>query len=157
MIWSVLLHVSCPINAPTTPAISAKRWLDTTEWPTGVGPSLQRRGPCSPPHAKQQGPPQALLTLGRAVRRRGSTPTRRLQVENHRRQDLHQRLEHRTATSFLPLNKHTFPYQFFVFTNPRALVTSDPRKLQGVKPRSGAGTNDISMFTSRTSHVSNFL
>jgi len=26
---------SCPINASTTPAISAGRWLDTTEWPTG--------------------------------------------------------------------------------------------------------------------------
>ena len=26
---------SCPINTPTTPAISAGRWLDTAEWPTG--------------------------------------------------------------------------------------------------------------------------
>ena len=28
---------SCPINTSTTPAISARRWLDTAEWPTGHG------------------------------------------------------------------------------------------------------------------------
>ena len=27
--------MSCPINASTTPAILAGRWLDTAEWPTG--------------------------------------------------------------------------------------------------------------------------
>ena len=43
------------------------------------------RGPCSPPCAEQQGPPQALPTLGGVVRHRGSTPARRLKVENHRR------------------------------------------------------------------------
>ena len=53
--------------------------------PTGAGPSLQRRGPGSLPHAEQQGLPQALPTLGGAVRRRGSTLAKRLQVENHRR------------------------------------------------------------------------
>ena len=71
----------------------------------GVGPSLQRRGPSSPPRTEQQGPPQALPALGGAVRRHGSTPPRRLQVENHQWRGLHQRLEHQAATSFLPLNK----------------------------------------------------
>ena len=32
----------------------------TVPRPTGVGPSLQHRGPCSLPRAEQQGPPQAL-------------------------------------------------------------------------------------------------
>ena len=32
--------------------------------PMGAGLSLQRWGPCSPPRAEQQGPPQALPTLG---------------------------------------------------------------------------------------------
>ena len=60
----------------------------------GVGPSLQRRGSGSPPRAEQQGPPQALPTMGGAIRRRGSTLARHLQVENHLWQGLHQRLEH---------------------------------------------------------------
>ena len=124
----------------------------------GVGLILQRRGPRPPPCAEQQGPPQTLAALGRALRHRGSTSPGHLQAENHQRRGVHQRLEHRTATSLLPLNKRILcPYQFFVFTNPRALVTFDPRKMQGVRPRLGAGTNDISMFTSRASHVSNFL
>ena len=83
--------------------------------PTGVGPSLQCWGPGSPPRVEQQGPPQALPALGGAIRHRGSTLARRLQVENHQRRGLHQRLEHRTATSLLPLNKRILgPYQFFL-------------------------------------------
>ena len=62
--------------------------------PMGVGPSLQRRGPHPSPRVEQQGPPQALPALGWAVRCRGSTPPRRLQVKNHQRRGLHQRLEH---------------------------------------------------------------
>ena len=121
----------------------------------GVGLSLQHRGPSSPPRAEQQGPSQALTALGRAVCHRGSTSARCLQVENHQWRGLHQRLEHRTATSLLPLNKRILgPYQFFVFTNPRSIATSNPSKMQGVIPRSGAGTNDISMFTLQTPHVS---
>ena len=59
-----------------------------------VGPSLQHQGPSSLPRAEQQGPSQALPTLGGAIRHRISTPARRLQVENHRQRGLHQRLEH---------------------------------------------------------------
>ena len=33
-------------------------------------------------------------------------------------------------------------------------MTSDPSKMQGVRPRSGARTNNISMFTLQTPHVS---
>ena len=60
----------------------------------GVGPSLQRWGPGSLPRAEQQGPPKALPTLVGTVRHHESTLARHLQVENHRRGGLHQRLEH---------------------------------------------------------------
>ena len=60
----------------------------------GAGLSLQCWGPSSPPHVEKQGPPQALPTLGRAVHHRRSTLARRLQIENHQRRGLHQRLEH---------------------------------------------------------------
>ena len=59
-----------------------------------VGLSLQHQGPGSPPRAEQEGPSQALPALGGAIRHRGSTLARRLQVEDHRRRGLHQRLEH---------------------------------------------------------------
>ena len=51
----------------------------------GAGPSLQHQGPGSLPHAKQEGPSQALPALGGALRHRGSTLAKRLQVENRQR------------------------------------------------------------------------
>ena len=146
-----------PATSPSSVQLSTSRRCEVPQ-PAGAGSILQRRGPHPPPCAEQQAPPQTLAALRRALRRRGSTSPGHLQAENHQRRGVHQRLEHRTATSLLPLNKRILcPYQFSVFTNPRALVTSDPSKMHGVRPRSGAGANDISMFTSRTSHVSNFL
>ena len=84
----------------------------------GAGPSLQRRGPGYPPRAEQQGPSQALPTLGGAVCHRGSTLARHLQVENHERQSLHECLEHRAATSLLPLNKRILSLISFVIIIP---------------------------------------
>ena len=60
----------------------------------GTGSILQHRGPRPPPCVEQQGPPQALTALGGALRRRRSTSPGRLQVENHQRRGLQQRLEH---------------------------------------------------------------
>ena len=52
-------------------------------------------------------------------------------------------LQHRAATSLLPLNKRILFLSVFVFKNPRSLVTSEPYKLRGVGPHSGA---DVSTF-----------
>ena len=87
----------------------------------GMGPSLQHRGPCSPPRAEQHGPPQALPALGGAVHRCGSTLARRLQAKNHRRRGLHQCLEHRAAIELLPLNKCIFSPISFVIEIPDLL------------------------------------
>ena len=64
---------------------------------------LQHRGPSAPPRLEQQEPPQALYALGGTVRRRGGALTWNLQVQDHQRQGLRQCLEHRVATSLLPL------------------------------------------------------
>ena len=88
-----------------------------------------------------------------AICRRGSTSVRRLQVEDHRRRCLHQCLEHRAAMSFLPLINAYFSLSVFVFKNPRSLVTSDPFKLQGVGPHSGADISDTSTFILQTQPV----
>ena len=46
---------------------------------------------------------KALFTMGGTVRRHGGAPTGHLQAQDHQWQSLHQCLEHRVATSLLPL------------------------------------------------------
>ena len=99
--------------------------------PTGAGSSLQCRRPRPLSCAEQQEPPQALPTLGRTVRCRGNTTSRCLQIENHQRQGLHQCLEHRIATPFLPLNKRIlFLISLCLYKTP---TFSDDRPLQNHK------------------------
>ena len=77
-----------------------------------AGSALQHRGPSPPPRTEQQGPPQALPTVGGTVCHCRGTLARRLQTKNHRWRGLHQCLEHRAATSLLPL---VFPFQSFQY------------------------------------------
>ena len=147
------------MTSPSSARPSTNRRCDGTITDgCGAKPSTLRPSPSLCP--EQQGPPQALPTLGRAVRHRRSTPSRCLQIGNHRRQGLHQCLEHQTATSFLPLNNAYSSLSVFVFTKPRSLVTTDPYKLRGVGPHSGADDiNDTSTFTLQklpVSHLQTF-
>jgi hypothetical protein len=76
----------------------------TIPCPPHPGLGIQRRGLGALAQAKQQGSAQIDPTMGGPIRRHRSTPTWRLQAGHHRRRSIHQRLEHRTATSLLLLD-----------------------------------------------------
>jgi len=64
---------------------------------------LKRGRPCPAATAKQSRTPQADPAMGRPVRGRRGLETRNVQVSAREGGGLHQRMEHRTATSILPL------------------------------------------------------
>ena len=68
--------------------------------------------------------------MGGTIRCRGGAPTRHLQPQDHRLRSLHQRLEHRIATSLLPLIYARFLLSVLLST-PRSLVTPDPSNGKG--------------------------
>ena len=69
----------------------------------GPAPRPQRRGLGAEASTGQQGPPQALTTMGRTVHNRRGAQTRHVQAGERKRRSPLQRLEHTTATSLLSL------------------------------------------------------
>src|SRR6185295_12478380 len=76
----------------------------------GPAPRSQRRGLGAEASTGQQGPPQALTTMGRTVHNRRGTQARHVQAGKRERRSPHQRLEHTTATSFLSLSISSYLY-----------------------------------------------
>ena len=74
-------------------------------------PRPQQRGLGAEASTRQQGPPQALSTVGRLIHHRRGDQARRVQAGERKRRSPHQCLEHTAATSLL----------FFEF---RAICTS---------------------------------
>jgi hypothetical protein len=72
--------------------------------PPHLGSGIQRQGLSTSAQAKQQGLAQIDPTMEGPICRRRSTLTRHRQAGHRRRQDLYQCLEHRAATSLLPLD-----------------------------------------------------
>jgi hypothetical protein len=77
----------------------------TVPSPKGTAPRLQRRGPSPKAVPRQSRPPQAIAPMGGTLRRRQSSQTRHLQAGQRGRRGTHQRLEHPTTTSLLPLER----------------------------------------------------
>ena len=69
----------------------------------GPAPRPQQRGLGAEASTGQQGPPQALTTMGRTVHNRRGAQTRHVQAGERKRRSPHQRLEHTTTTSLLSL------------------------------------------------------
>ena len=74
----------------------------------GPAPRPQRRGLGAEAPTGQQGPPQALTSMGRTVHNRRGAQTRHVQAGERQRRSPHQRLEHTTATSLLSLEFRAF-------------------------------------------------
>src|SRR6185437_11789172 len=66
-------------------------------------PRSQQRGLGAEASTRQQGPPQALTTVGRPIHHRRSDQARHVQAGERKRRCPHQCLEHTTATSLLSL------------------------------------------------------
>ena len=97
---------SCSTLPPTTPL--ARRPLvpfSTTSRTSAESstPRPQQRGLGAEASTGQQGPPQALTTVGRPIHHRQSTQARHIQAGERKRRSLHQRLEYTTAMSLLSL------------------------------------------------------
>jgi hypothetical protein len=73
--------------------------------PEGAAPRLQRRGPGPEAAPRQSRPPQAVTPMGGTLRRSESALARHVQAGQRGRRRTHQRLEHPTATSLLPLER----------------------------------------------------
>src|SRR6185436_743965 len=82
----------------TLPAVLTK--VSSAE---GPAPRPQRRGLGAEAPTGQQGPPQALTSMGRAVHNRRGAQTWHVQAGERKRRSPHQRLEHTTATLLLSL------------------------------------------------------
>ena len=87
----------------------------------GPAPRPQRRGLGAEAPTGQQGPPQALTSMGRAVHNRRGAQTWHVQAGERKRRSPHQRLEHTTATSLLSLEFRaictSFVLAFSIFRN----------------------------------------
>src|SRR6185295_17822392 len=89
----------------TLPAVLAK--VSSAE---GPAPRPQRRGLGANASTGQQGPPQALTSMGRTIHNRRGAQTRHVQAGQRKRRSPHQRLEYTTATSFLSLSISSYFY-----------------------------------------------
>ena len=85
------------------PAVFTK--ISSAEGPT---PRPQQRGLGAEASTGQQGPPQALTSMGRTVHNRRGAEARHVQAGQRKRQSPHQRLEYTTATSLLSLKLQVF-------------------------------------------------
>src|SRR6185503_17659714 len=87
-----------------TPALRALPAVPTkVSSAEGPAPRPQRRGLGAEALTGQQGPPQALTSMGRTVHNFRGAQTRHVQAGKRKRRSPHQRLEHTTATSLLSL------------------------------------------------------
>src|SRR6185503_3182494 len=120
--WNMGHRGSGPTKSSKTSELAKTRWTKWTRLETwrsstlrvtavltkvssaeGPAPRPQRRGLGAEASTGQQGPPQALTSMGRTVHNRRGAQTWHVQAGERKRRSPHQRLEYTTVMSFLSL------------------------------------------------------